>query len=103
VSNDDVAAMVEQITKQCTDEGRIIEAGWRSMEVLVLPPTAPQVQRVEMRKAFFAGAQHLFASIMGVLDDDAEPTPDDLRRMELIHVELKAFEEELRREIRRKR
>lgn len=98
--NDEEAAVVEQITKKFADEGRLIEGGWQVMQMLVLPPTAPAIQVTEMRKAFFGGAQHLFASIMTVLDpDDGEPTANDLRRMELIHEELQGFAEELQREV----
>jgi len=44
-----------------------------------------------MRNAFFAGAQHLFSSIMTILEPDAEPTEKDMQRMDLIDKELRAF------------
>ncbi len=47
----------------------------------------------ECRLAYFFGAQHLFSSIMGVLDEGTEPTEDDLRRLDLINTELAAFVE----------
>jgi hypothetical protein len=98
--NDDQATLVEEITKQLTDEGRIIEAGWQAMRIFALPPNASSVQLSEMRKAFFAGAQHLFASIIATVDDgDQEPTVDDLRRMDLIHQELGRFADWLRSQI----
>lgn len=37
---------------------------------MVIPKEAPQIQVLEMRVAFFAGAQHLFARIMAVSDSD---------------------------------
>jgi hypothetical protein len=92
--------LVEQVTKKLMDEGRIIEAGWQSLRLMVVPASAPEMQLIEMRKAFFAGAQHLFASIMSVMDDSREPTENDLRRVEQIHMELEGFGEELQREIR---
>jgi hypothetical protein len=52
---------------------------------------APKIQLQEMRQAFFAGAQHLFSSIMTILEPDAEPTDKDLERMDLIDKELRAF------------
>lgn len=99
--NDDQAALVEQLTKKFVDEGRLIEAGWQSMRIIVLPPNVSDVQVDEMRKAFFAGAQHLFGSILSVLDSDGdgEPTPADLNRMELIHNELHDFERQLRAQV----
>jgi hypothetical protein len=61
----------------------------------VIPRDAPEVQINEMRLAFMAGAQHLFASITATQDPGDEPTDDDLRRMDLISAELNAFVDEL--------
>jgi hypothetical protein len=102
--NDKTAALVEVITKKFADEGKLIEGGWQVMRAVVVPPTASAVQLDEMRKAYFSGAQQLFASIMSLLGDESgEPTPDDLRRMELIQKELDGFVEEMRREVERRR
>lgn len=99
-AKDDPAALVEKMTKRLADEGRLIEAGWQAMRLMVLPPTAPKVQLVEMRKAYFTGAQHAFASLIGLVgNDDGEPTADELRRVEQIHHELEGFVGELRREL----
>lgn len=90
-----VDAAVALVTKEYTDKGLLIEAGWRAYQIVVLPKDAGPVQIDETRKAFFAGAQHLFASIMSVLDPDEEPTANDLRRMDLIDQELHKFAGEL--------
>lgn len=99
MSNDD---LVTQLTKELISQGRIIEAGWRSYEILVVPATAPEVQRVESRRAFFAGAEHLYGSMLTSLDPGAEPTGDDMRRMEQIDGELTAFLRELETEVKRR-
>jgi hypothetical protein len=93
--NEAQRAAIDQITKKFADEGCIIEGGWQIMRLLTLPPTASSVQVSEMRKAYFSGAQHLFASITSALDDDDEPTAEDLRRLELISAELRAFYDEM--------
>ena len=62
------------------------------------PKDVPAIQYKEMRSAFFAGAHHLFASIMNVMDEDREPTKNDMLRMDLIHHELQAFLQEYKRE-----
>jgi hypothetical protein len=46
---------------------------------------------IEFSTTFCAGAQHLFGSIMSVLEPGDEPTDKDLQRMDLIHKELDAF------------
>lgn len=85
---------VEQVMRSLLDKGKIIEAGWESLRLTVVPTEAPAVQVGEMRMAFFAGAAHLFSSIMIILEPDAEPTENDLKRMNLIHKELRKFEHE---------
>lgn len=94
-----IREVASKLTEQLADDGKIIEGGWRAMLLVVIPPTAPQIQIQEMRKAFFCGAQHLFASIMTILEPGSdEPTEKDLARMTLISDELELFRKELERE-----
>lgn len=92
---------IQQVAKQLTidlaAQGKIIQGGWRAFELVVLPERAPSIQREEMRKAFFAGAQHLWSSIMTFLDPGVEETPADLHRMDLIQKELDQFVKEMER------
>lgn len=82
----------DEVAKKLTDSGKLIEAGWVMLRSMSVAPDAPQVQIDEMRMAFFAGAQHLFGSIMGILDPgDEEPTESDMRRMDSIALELQEF------------
>jgi hypothetical protein len=84
--------VLDELSRQLIDKGLLIEAGFASLRARAIPPDASPVQLDEMRSAFFAGAQHLFASIMGVLDPDAaEPTEKDMERMGKIDAELRAF------------
>jgi hypothetical protein len=77
--------------RSLTDQGKLIEAGWISLRVRVVPLDASTVQLREMRMAFFGGAAHLFHAIMTVLEPGAEPTDKDMQRMSLIQTELAAF------------
>ena len=86
--------IIDEITKKLVDEGKIIEAGWVSLKMMTIPKNAPQIQIDEMRNAFFAGAQHLFGSIMSVLEEGSEETEADLNRMRKIADELDNFIEE---------
>jgi hypothetical protein len=83
--------VVKTITDNAADEGKIIELGWLLLRVQAIPKDAPQIQLDEMHQAFFAGAQHLFSSIMTMLDPNSEPTERDLRRMNSIDKELQSF------------
>lgn len=87
----------DRIVRDLMDRGRLIEAGFQSLRLIMIPVEAPVVQVMEMRKAFFAGAQHLFASIMSALESGEEATDKDLRRMSLIQAELDEYVGELKR------
>ena len=84
-------AYLERLSRDLTDKGKLIEAGWISLRIACELEDAPKIQLEEMRNAFFAGAQHLFSSIMTILDPGADPTDKDLERMDLIDKELRAF------------
>ena len=85
---------VDALARRLADEGKLIEAGWVALKALVVPPTAPETQIEDMRMAYFAGAQHLFASILTILEPGAEPSDQDLERMDLINDELATFAKE---------
>lgn len=82
---------LRRLERELADKGKLIEAGWVGLRLAAIPEDAGKLQLEEMRNAFFAGAQHLFASIMSVMDEDREPTDADLRRMDLISAELDLF------------
>lgn len=84
-------AYLERYARECADKGYLIEAGWIGLRIAAVPLDASPAQLDEMRNAFFAGAQHLFSSIMTILEPGAEPTDKDLARMDLIDAELKKF------------
>lgn len=69
---------------------------WAEFERLVLDPIdAPQVQRTETRRAWYAGASHMLAALTSGLDPDAEPTDADLAYVSSLAAELEAFGEKL--------
>ena len=70
------------------DEGKLIEAGFVLFANSVISKDAPPVQYSEMRLAFMAGAEHIFSSILNVLEEGDEPTDADMRRMELVQGEI---------------
>lgn len=82
---------LERLSRELVDKGKLIEAGWIGLSLAALPLDTPAVRLEDMRSAFFAGANHLFSSIMTVLEPGAEPSDKDLQRMDLIAAELQAF------------
>jgi hypothetical protein len=63
-------AHLAQMHRKLLDSGCLIEAGWVALRLAAVPMDASALQLDEMRSAFFAGAQHVFASIMHGLDRD---------------------------------
>ena len=87
--------LVDKITRELADQGKLIELGWQLLRIMTVPADAPQAQLDEMRMAFFAGAQHLYGSIMTMLEPGEDPTKADLSRMQQIDAELEEFKKQL--------
>lgn len=75
---------------------KLLDAHWRSFAESVLPVNAPMVQRMEMRRAFYAGARALLTGIMTNLGGGDDATPGDLSLMNGLVAELRQFERDLR-------
>jgi len=84
----------DELIKTLTDSGKLMAAGFRALQISVIPPDTPKVQVDQMRLAYMVGAQHLYASMMAIFDAGHEPTDSDMRRMASIDTELRAFEQE---------
>lgn len=91
-----IRAAHDEFVKRLSDEGKLIEVGFMAMRAAIIPITASEGQVSDMRIAFMAGAQHLYGSIMSMMESDREPTDADMRRMSLIASELEAFGVELK-------
>jgi len=82
---------IAELSRALVDKGLLIEAGWTALRMNAIPPGASDTQVREMRKAFFCGAQHLFASVLSMLDPGEDETEPDMRRMGAIAAELDLF------------
>lgn len=78
------------LTKELTDQGKIVDAGFVGPRLMAYDGV-PEGQIEDMRRIFFAGAHHIFHSIMQVLDPGLEPTDKDMERLSLIQGELDIF------------
>ena len=87
----EIQELARKLEKEFADRGLLIEGGWMGFMTIAIPSDAPQIQKDEMRNAFFAGANHLFMSIMSILEPGEEPTDNDLRRVGLISEELDRY------------
>ncbi len=85
----------DALVKQLAAEGKLLEIGFVAMRFAIIPPTASEEQIEDMRIAYMAGAQHLFASMMSFMDPGEEPTASDMNRMMLINREIEEFGKQL--------
>jgi len=85
-----IRKLADMLAKRFVDEGLLVEAGWQAYRSF-MNPDAPEIQFEECRTAFFAGAQHLFGSLISMLDPGNENTAKDIERMTQINAELAAF------------
>ena len=82
-----IEQVAHEITKKFSDEGKLVEAGFAAFHHLCLKNASP-AQVDDMRLAYMAGAEHLFTSIMVIMEPGDEPTDADLKRMDLINAEI---------------
>lgn len=61
----------------------------------VIPEDASPVQIKETRQAFYSGAAILFSVLMMDLDEDHEPTDEDMQKMADLQNEIDAFGQEI--------
>ena len=69
---------------------------WDQFARAVLPPNCSTTQRWEMRRAFYAGAQAIFAGILLALAPESEPTESDLQMMDNLQAEINRFNEDVK-------
>jgi hypothetical protein len=87
---DDKDDAATQLTKDLADKGKLIAGGFAALVMIRFRHcTVAELRNLQI--AYMAGAEHLYSSMMNIMDADAEPTDVDMQRMELIHDELMAW------------
>lgn len=76
-------------------ERRALADEWREFDTRIMPGNAGREQRIEMRRAYYAGASSMFHLMTGGLDADSEPTDLDVAFVESLSQELAAFARDL--------
>lgn len=69
---------------------------WVSFERDVLPADAPDVQRIEMRRAFYAGGFALFDTVANAMSNENEMTAEDERVMIDLSLEREEYLQNMR-------
>jgi hypothetical protein len=87
MSDDTIRRVAEKLVKDLADRGLLIAAGWQTYRLLCLKLPAHEPADA-LHEAFMAGAEHVFASMMNMMEEDREPTAADMHRMTQLHEEL---------------
>lgn len=65
---------------------------WNTYSGHVIPPKAPGIQRVEMRRAFYAGAATMFNLMtQAASKSEGEPTVEEMNEVDAIYKEILTF------------
>lgn len=70
---------------------QLVAEQWDQFARSVLTEGTPPVQRQEMRRAFYAGAQGVLFKVIAAFAPESEPTAADVQIMEDVHNELQEF------------
>ena len=73
----------------------MINEEWLSYAEKVIPSNAPEVQRAESRRAFYAGAQAVFSGLVKELSDSEGVDEADLALMYYVKDELSQFAQDV--------
>ena len=74
-----------------TVKRQLMAEQWDEFARKVLPVNCSPVQRQEMRRAFYAGAQAILFRVIAAFAPETEPTEADLQVMDDVNQELETF------------
>lgn len=100
-SDDPIAEAARLMAKRLFDSGKVLEAGRTISAISFVAADEPREVKQMAEDCFMAGAQHLWACLMGGLDEGLDATPADERRMGLIDKELRRWTADVKTRIRR--
>jgi hypothetical protein len=66
---------------------------WNTFAQAVLPKDCSDLQRKEMRRAFYAGAHMLFCMLVGSVSEGEETQPQDIQMLSDLNAECESFAE----------
>jgi hypothetical protein len=86
---------VPEVRKDELMTRKLVLEGWNGYRHQIMPAECGPVQVEETRRAFYAGAIHLFHSLNTILDADREPTDKDLAQVTAIQKEFEDYARDL--------
>lgn len=68
---------------------------WQSYSDRIVPKDAHEIQRIETKRAFYAGATRMFMVMTEGLDGGDDATELDIQYMDRLHMELIQFQRDV--------
>jgi len=99
MSEDDLDKLLRRTARGFAQSGKLVEAGWQGFADAF---DAPKSADTFMHFVFFAGAHHLYSSMMTMLANGAPVTDEDVDLYKKVGEEMRVFGEQLRVAIRRR-
>lgn len=100
VDNPKIADLADKLVRELAAQGLLVEAGWQTYRLLCLK-VPPHEARDDLREAFMMGAEHIFASMIQMLDPGTEETPGDIMLLSKLDAELEVVRQVLQRKYNR--
>ena len=76
---------------------KLIEIGWLQYAERILPAGAPRAQKWETRRAFYAGAAHLFRELVERIGPDAAGEDAGVAQLQAVSDEIERFLHDVQR------
>lgn len=99
LSEDELDKLLNQTARGFAESGKLVEAGWQGFAHAF---DAPPDKAGFLHFVFFAGAHHVYSSLIAMLMKDQEVTEADIDLYQKVGKEMHEFGEVLRAAIRRR-
>ena len=102
MTDEEIADIREQLidfVRRAADRGDLILSGWERFAGAVLPDDVTDDEYEGTKLSFVAGAEFMWSSVFKIIHDSDRPSADDIRRMQSIEQEIRAWREVLVREL----
>lgn len=87
--------LADDIVRSAGNAGLLVETGWQIHKGIILQIADNDPRLFDIRLAFMAGAEHVFTSLIGMMDEGDEITDGDMKKMALLDQEIGKIRAEL--------
>lgn len=86
--------MAIDLTNRMADQGQIVAGGFAAYRETMILGASPETVAAH-RLVWIAASDHLYSSMMLILNSESEPRDQEMRRMDILHAEIVALRNEM--------